>query len=614
MHFSRYNTLPMPRPRRNQPLSSLGPYTKYLLVATMFTTMASFAADAGVEARRQKLKTVLNEEWEYQLRTNPEFATYVGDSRYNDKLSDHSPDAVERELKHAHEALKRIDAIDTAGFPEQEKLNKELAARELRERLESTRLKEWQMPVNQMGGVHEEYASMPMQLTFRTVKDYEDYLSRLHQMPHALDQTIAVMRLGLKDLMMPPRYLLEKVARQAQEIADKAADVSPFAKPVRKFPGGISEADQKRLHDAVLAAIKDEVAPAYARFAQFVRTEYAPHGRTEFGIWALPNGDAIYRFDVHRMTTTGFSPEEIHRMGLQQVVQIEAEMLKIAQQQGYTDLKSFNQHIREDRKLYATSGQQLLELYQHYTDQMYGRLPQLVGHLPHNKLEVVPMDDFRGPDEVPANYWPGSPKSGRPGRINVNQYAPEKRLLLNAEAIAYHEGIPGHHLQFTMAAELPDLPPFRKYAEFTAYSEGWAFYSERLAREVGFYQDPYSEYGRLENEMWRSVRLVVDTGVHYKHWSRDQMLEFFRQHTAMDEQNIVTEVDRYIAWPGQSLAYKLGQMKIIELRERARRRLGHRFDIRSFHDAVLAEGPVPLDTLEKRMDQWIASRSAATPQ
>jgi len=586
----------------------------FACVVAMMLATASFAADSGLEARRQQLKAALNEEWEYTLRTHPEFATYVGDSRYNDKLSDHSPAAVQRELKHAQEALKRIEAIDSSGFPEQEKLNKELAVRELREGIESVPLKEWEMPVNQMGGIHQEYASMPSQLTFGSVKDYEDYLSRLRQMPRAFDETIAVMRLGMKDRMMPPRYLLEKVAKQAQNIADKTPEASPFAKPVLKFPAGISEADQKRLHDAVLAAIKNDVGPAYARFAKFVRTEYAPKGRGEYGVWALPNGDALYRFDVRQMTTTDLTPEEIHRMGLKQVEEIEMEMLKIAQQQGYSDLKSFNQHIRDDRELYATSGKQLLDLYQHYTDQMYGKLPQLFGHLPKNKLEVVPMEDYRAPDEVPADYSPGAPKSGRPGRINVNEYAPEKRLLLNAEAIAYHEGIPGHHLQFTIAAELPDLPPFRKYAEFTAYSEGWAFYSERLGKEAGFYQDPYSEYGRLENEMWRAVRLVVDTGVHSKHWSRDQMLDFFRQHTAMDEQNIVTEVDRYIAWPGQALAYKLGQMKIIELRERARQRLGERFDIRTFHDAVLAEGPVPLDVLEKHMDQWTASQKTSAGQ
>jgi len=470
------------------------------------------------------------------------------------------------------------------------------------------------MPVNQMGGIHLEYAAMPSQLPFRTVKDYEDYLARLHAMPRAFDQTIAVMRLGLKDRLMPPRYLLEKVARQVQDVADKTPEASPFADPVAKFPAGISEADQKRLRNAVLAATKNEVGPAYAKFAKFVRTEYAPSGRSDNGVWALPNGDAIYRFDIRQMTTTNLSPEEIHRLGIKLVEEIEAEMLKIARRQGFTELKSFNEHIRTDRKLYAISGQQLLDLYQHYTDQMYAKLPQLFGHLPQNKLEVVPMEAYRAPDSVPADYSPGAPQSGRPGRINVNGYAPEKRLLLNAEAIAYHEGIPGHHLQFTIAAELTDLPPFRKFADFNAYSEGWAFYAERLAKDVGFYQDPYSEYGRLENEMWRAVRLVVDTGVHAKHWTRDQMLDFFRQHTAMDEQNIQTEVDRYIVWPGQALAYKLGQMKIIELRERARQQLGDRFDIRAFHDAVLAQGPVPLDVLEKGIDQWTAAQKTSAGQ
>jgi len=584
-----------------------------IVLLIMLMTSTALAADASLEARRQQLKAVLEDEWEYALRTHPEFATYVGDSRYNDKLSDRSAEAVDRELEHAKEALKRIEVIDTTGFPEQEKLNKELAVRELREQIEGMGLKEWEMPVNQMGGIHLRFASMPSQLPFRTPKDYEDYLARLHQLPRALDQTIGVMRLGLKDHLMPPRYLLEKVARQAQNVAHKP-EASPFAKPVEKFPTVIPEADQKRLRDAVLTAVRNEVGPAYSKFANFVRTEYAPKGRTDSGMWALPNGDAIYRFDVREMTTTNLGPEEIHRMGLTQVEEIETEMLKIARQQGFSDLKSFNQHIRTDRQLYATSGQQLLDLYQHYTDQMYAKLPQLFGRLPRNKLEVVQMEAYRAPDEVPADYSPGSPQSGRPGRINVNEYASEKRLLLNAEAIAYHEGIPGHHLQFTIAAELPELPPFRKYAEFTAYSEGWAFYSERLGKEVGFYQDPYSEYGRLENEMWRAVRLVVDTGVHYKHWSRDQMLDYFRRHTAMDEQNIVTEVDRYIAWPGQALAYKLGQMKIIELRERARRELGKEFDIRTYHDAVLALGPVPLDILGERIDQWITSQKTRAGQ
>ena len=360
----------------------------------------------------------------------------------------------------------------------------------------------------------------------------------------------------------------------------------------------------------MIAAVSQEVTPAYARLAEFLRTQYAPRGRTEYGVWALPDGDARYRFYIKQMTTTQMSPEEIHQMGLQQVAEIEAEMLKLARRQGYQDLASFNEHIRKDPQLYGTSGEQLLGLYKHYTDQMYAKLPQLFGRLPKTKLEVVPMEAFRAANAVPADYSIGAGDGSRPGRINVNEYDPSHRLLLNVEAIAYHEGIPGHHLQFSIAQEQTDLPDFRRFASYNAYSEGWAFYAERLGREMGFYQDPYSEYGRLENEMWRSVRLVVDTGVHSKHWSRQQMVDFFRQHTAMDEPNIETEVDRYIAWPAQALAYKLGQMKIIELRERARQQLGDRFDLRAFHDALLGDGPLPLDVLEANMNRWIEAQKA----
>ena len=411
---------------------------------------------------------------------------------------------------------------------------------------------------------------------------------------------------------MPPKFLLEKVTVQAQEIADASGDKSPFAQPVLKFPAEVSSADQQRLRDAVTKAVQSEVNPAYAKFAAFVKNDYAPKGRTEMGVWSLPNGDARYQFAVKQMTTTNLSPEQIHQMGLKQVADIDAQMLVIAKQQGFTDLKSFNQHIRQDPKLHGTSGQQILDLYQHYTDQMYTKLPQLFGRLPKNKLNGGPHGVLPRAQSVPADYSPGSGNGSRPGRINVNEYDPEHRLLLNAEAIAYHEGVPGHHLQFSIAQELTDIPPFRKYGGYNAYSEGWAFYSERLGKDVGFYQDPYSEYGRLENEMWRSIRLVVDTGVHYKHWTREQMVEFFREHTAMDEPNIQTEVDRYIAWPGQALAYKLGQMEILALRDQAKQALGAKYDIRAFHDEVLDAGPLPLDVLHTRVTKWIADQKAAT--
>jgi uncharacterized protein (DUF885 family) len=566
-------------------------------------------AGQSLEARRAELNRLLADEWEYTLRTQPELATQVGDDRYNDRLSDFSDKAIADGLAHDRRALARFEAVDVTGFPEQEKLNQALMVRSLRESLDAAQFKSWEMPATQFGGVHLGYAGLPFDSPFRTVKDYEDYLSRLHQIPRVLDQSMQHMRDGLRDHLMPPKYLLEKVSDQAQQIADDPLDKSPFTDPLHKFPAAISPEDRKQLTDKIESAVKNEVAPAYAKFAKFVREDYAPHGRLDPGVWALPDGEARYRFDVRHQTTTDFTPDQIHQLGLKSVAEIETQMLVIAKAQGFSDLKSFNDHIKRDPKLHAQSGQQLFDLYAHYRDQMYGKLPQLFGRLPKNKLDVVKMESYRSASAPPADYSIGAGDGSRPGRINVNEYTPEKRLLLNVEAIAYHEGVPGHHLQFSIAQELTGLPPFRKFdLDLNAYSEGWAFYSERLGKEVGFYQDPYSDYGRLQNEMWRAVRWVVDTGVHSQHWTRQQMVDYFHDHTAMDDENINTEVDRYIAWPAQALSYKMGQTKILELRARAQKELGTKFDIRSFHDAILDQGPLPLDLLETKINAWIASQ------
>jgi len=570
-------------------------------------------AEQTLEARRAQLTRLLADEWEYSLRTRPELATQVGDDRYNDRLSDFSDKAIADDLEHTRQSLARFEAIDVTGFPEEEKLNHALMLRILREALDSAQFKNWEMPATQFGGVHLEYALLAFDSPFRNMKDYEDYLSRLHQIPRGLEQAMGHMRDGLRDHRMPPKYLLEKVSGQAQQIADDPLDKSPFTEPLRKFPDSISEPisqkDRKQLREEIENAVKNLVGPAYAKFAKFVRDDYAPHGRLDPGVWALPDGEAHYRFAVRHQTTTDFTAEQIHQLGLKSVAEIETQMLSIAKAQGFSDLKSFNDHIRQDPKLHAKSGRQLLDLYTQYRDQMYGKLPQLFGRLPKNKLTVVPMESFRSADSVPADYSPGAGDGSRPGRINVNEYAPEKRLLLNVEAIAYHEGVPGHHLQFSIAQELTALPPFRRFnLDLNAYTEGWAFYSERLGKEVGFYQDPYSDYGRLQNEMWRAVRWVVDTGVHSQHWTRQQMVDFFHEHTAMDDQNIETEVDRYIAWPAQALSYKMGQTKILELRARAQQELGAKFDLRTFHDAVLDQGPLPLDLLETKINAWIAAQ------
>ena len=581
-----------------------------LLIASL-AAVPLFAQSGGqsLESRRAELKRLLAEEWEYTLRTQPELATHVGDNRYNDRLSDFSDKAIADDIEHARQSLKLFEAIDGTGFPEQEKLNRALMVRNLRETVDSARFKDWEMPATQFGGVHLGYASLALDTPFRNAKDYRDYLSRLRQIPRVLDQAMGHMREGVRDRLMPPKYLLEKVSAQAQQIADYPLDKSPFTEPLSKFPDSIPPAERRQLREGIEGAVKDDVAPAYAKFARFVRDDYAPHGRLDPGLWALPDGDARYRYAVRHETTTDLKADQIHELGLKSVAEIEAQMLAIAKAQGFGDLKSFNEHILQDARLHAKSGQQLVELYTHYRDQMYGKLPELFGRLPRTKLEVVPMEAFRSADAPPADYSIGAGDGSRPGRINVNEYAPEKRLLLNVEAIAYHEGVPGHHLQFSIAQELTGIPPFRKYdLDLNAYTEGWAFYAERLGKDAGFYQDPFSDYGRLQNEIWRAVRWVVDTGVHAKHWTRQQMIDYFHQHTAMDDQNITTEVDRYIAWPGQALSYKMGQSKILELRERAQHALGPKFDLRAFHDAVLDDGPLPLDLLEAKIDAWIAGQ------
>jgi uncharacterized protein (DUF885 family) len=578
------------------------------LLAAQKTQAAGEAAD--IKSRRTQLLSLFDEEWQYELRSNPEMATSIGDNRYNDRLKDRSPEFYESDLEAKRTFLDRFQAVNPAGLSPQDTLSRELMIRNLRQNIEEAGFKPWEMPVNQMDGPYLEWIEMLSLTPFDSVKDYDNYLSRLHQVPRALDQVTGNMRQGVKDRLMPPRYLLEKVAVQAQEISEKDGDAGPFAQAVNKFPAGISRADQKRLRSAVLAAIHGEVLPAYERFAAFVRDDYAPHGRTEPGVWALPDGAERYRFEIRRMTTTDLTPEEIQQIGLKQLAEIEAEMLALAHKLGFNDLASLNEHIKNDRKFYATSGPEVLDLHTRYTRQMESQLPKLFGRLPQNKLEVIPMDPFRAKNEVPAGYNAGAQDGSRPGHINVNEWDPEHRLTLNIEAIAYHEGVPGHHLQISIGQELKDLPAFRKNADYTAFVEGWALYSERLGKEIGFYQDPYSDYGRLENEMWRAIRLIIDTGVHEKHWSREQMVDYFHRYTAMDEPNVQSEVDRYIAWPGQALAYKLGQLEILRLREEARQKLGAKFDLRAFHDEVVGSGPLPLGVLHSQVEDWIRAQEA----
>ena len=567
------------------------------------------AIPPSAESSREQLRSLFDEEWQYTLRTHPEWATSMGDPRFNDRLSDNSPQFFQSDLEHSRKFLARFEAIDAATLPPQDALSRQLMIRALRQQIEGAQFKNWEMPVDQMNGPHLELPDLVVLTPFNTAADYRNYIARLQQLPRFFDQVIANMRQGLQDGLMPPRYLLEKVAAESDDIATKTGEASPFATPVKSFPSSVAAPEQKQLREAILAAIDNQVVPSYKHFADFVRTDYAPHGRTDPGVWSLPDGAARYRFEIRAMTTTDLTPEQIHEIGLKQVDETEAQMLALAQKLGFKDLATLNDHIKNDRRFYATSGQQILDLYANYARNMEPELPKLFGHLPKSKLAVIPMEASRSKNAVPADYTEGTADGSRAGHINVNEWDPEHRLTLNIEAIAYHEGIPGHHLQISLAQELPGLPEFRKHAGYTAFVEGWALYAERLGKEVGHYQDPYSEYGRLENEMWRAIRLVIDTGVHDKHWSRDQMVAFFHRYTAMDEPNIQSEVDRYIAWPGQALAYKLGQLEILKLRESARQKLGDKFDLRAFHDEVLGNGALPLDVLDSQVTTWIDARA-----
>jgi len=594
-------------------LCALLPIILLILIAgSPFAEAAAILGSAAappatdVATRLQQLHSLFESEWEYELKASPERATAMGDNRYNDRLGDDSAEFYQSDLQHKKESLTKFEAIDPEGFPSQDALSRTLMIRRLRQDIEDAQFKPWEMPVNQMGGPHLGLPGLVNLTPFNTVADYDNYIARLRQMPRVFDQVTANMRQGMKDSLMPPKYLLEKVTAETDEVAGNAGLASPFAKPVKEFPAAIPAPEQKRLRDAVLAAIDRQIIPAYQRFSTFVRTEYAPKGRIEPGIWAAPDGGARYRSAICRITTTDLTPDQIHEIGLKQIAEIELQMLAVAHQLGFKDLASLNDHIKQERSFYAKSGQQLLDLYTNYSREMEVELPKLFGRLPKSKLVPIPMDESRSKNAVPADYSSGAADGSRPGHINVNEWNPEQRLLLNVEAIAYHEGVPGHHLQISLAQELPDLPAFRRHGGYTAFVEGWALYSEQLGQEVGKYKDPYSNYGRLENEMWRAIRLVIDTGVHEKHWSRDQMVEYFHKYTAMDEPNVQTEVDRYIAWPGQALAYKLGQLEIMKLRDEARQKLGAKFDLRAFHDQVLGNGALPLDVLDSEVKAWIA--------
>jgi uncharacterized protein (DUF885 family) len=575
-----------------------------LLIAV--AALSVFSQDIKPIADRVAAQNALFEEqYESDLRNFPERATAFGDYRYNDKLAEYSLEAIAQRHKTDEAFRARLEAIPTTGFSDQDQLSHDLLIRVLEQRIADFDLKEYEMPVNQMNGIHTGLADLPLSVPFDSVKHYEDYIARLHQIPRVLSQTTEVLRAGMKDKLMPVRFLLEKIPVQCQGIID----ANPFLLPTKKYPADISVEDQKRLTQQITDAINTDVFPAYRSFADFVRTDYAPAGRTTLAVTSLPAGEKRYQNDIYGRTTTHMTPDEIHQLGLREIDRIQTEMTAIAKKEGFADLASFRASLKTNSKYIPTSAEQILDDFRHYIAQMEPKLPELFTLLPKSPVTVEAIPAFQS--AAATHYVTGTPDGKRPGRVVVATSNFAERSLVDDEAIAYHEGVPGHHMQLSVQQQLTGLPKFRLHGlGFNAYIEGWALYAEQLGKEVGFYQDPVSDYGRLSSELFRAVRLVVDTGIHSKGWTRDQVVDFFRKSGAVDEPTIQSETDRYIAWPAQALSYKLGQLKFRELRERAKKELGPKFDLRTFHDEMLNGGTLPLDLLDARTNKWIAEQKS----
>jgi uncharacterized protein (DUF885 family) len=517
---------------------------------------------SSVQSRIDAQNKLFDEQFEADLVAHPERATAIGDYRYNDKLDDYSLEAYQRQHASDESYRARLSAISTAGFPEQDNLSHEVMLRALSQRITNFDFKEYEMPVNQMDGPQVRLADLPHSVPLDSVKQYEDYLARLHQIPRVFAQTEGVLRAGAHDKLMPVRFLLEKVPAQC----DGVVAVNPFMLPLKKFPSSISAEDQQRLTKAITDTVNDEVLPAYKSYALFIAKEYAPQGRTTLSVASLQDGKQRYLNNIRsRTTVSNLTPDEIHQIGLREIERIQADMLTIAHNQGFADLASFRESLKTNPKYIPTSSEAILADFRKYIAQMQPKLPELFGVIPGSPVTVEAIPEYQA--GAATHYQTGTPDGKRPGRISVATSHFAERTMIDDEATAYHEGIPGHHMQLSVAQQLTGLPKFRLHSGNSGYVEGWALYSEQLGKEIGFYSDPVSDYGRLSSELFRAVRLVVDTGIHSEDWSRDQVVAFFRKYQPVDEPTIQSETDRYIAWPAQALSYKLGQLKFRELRD-----------------------------------------------
>jgi uncharacterized protein (DUF885 family) len=567
-------------------------------------------APGPATAAEARLDALYARHWAWRLEEWPTFASLVGEHAHDDRLPDVSLSAWARRAERTRRFLEEFDAIDRAGLTGTARVSAEVFRRDLAEDLESYRFGEHLMPINADSGFHTGFALLPQSLRFASVADYDNYVARLRAFPTYVDQHMALMRDGLARGITVPRPALAGVERSIEALIVASADRSPLWAPFTTFPPAVDAASQARLREAGRLAIEEAVVHAYRTFHAFMIGEYLPRARETLGAGDHPSGDAYYRFLVRKFTTLDLTPEAVHEIGLREVSAIRGEMDAVIARTGFTgDFAAFLQYLRTDARFYPTTPEQLLKEAAWIAKRMDARLPALFVRLPRQPYGVAPVPAYLAP-KYTAGRYNGNPRQGtEPGYYWVNTHALDTRPLYNLEALTLHEAVPGHHLQGALAEEMDGVPPFRRYTYISAFGEGWGLYAEWLGLEAGFYTDPYSDFGRLTYAMWRAARLVVDTGLHSKGWTRQQAIDYLAERTALSIHECTTEVDRYISWPGQALAYKIGELKIRELRRRAEAALGGRFDVRRFHDAVLAEGSVPLPVLEERIEAFIARES-----
>jgi len=591
--------------------STLRKFLPFLFAAALLAGCANQGMQSSAsDSETEKLHALFDDAWERELRENPVSATYLGDKRYNDQWGDSSFEAIEASHQADIETLRRLEGIDRDALSEEEGINYDLFRREYENRISGYAHEGYLIPLNQRGGIHTAN-ELTETLQFKSVKDYEDWIARLNAFGTAVDQTITIMARGIEKGRTQPRIINERILPQIEAQRVKDAMKSGFYDPFREMSDTVSAAEQERLRNAALAAIRTVVIPAFDRMAVFFKDEYLPASRPAVGIGSTPNGKEYYAYLARQYTTTELTPEQIHQIGVDEVARIRAEMDKIIKQVRFKGtFNEFLTFLRTDPQFYYKTPEELLEAYRAISKQIDPELVKLFGKLPRTPYGVIPIPDAIAPDTTTAYYMQPAADGSRAGYYYVNLYKPEVRPKYEMEALSVHEAVPGHHLQLALQQELGDLPEFRRFGGYTAFVEGWGLYSESLGPELGLYKDPYSKFGQLTYEMWRAVRLVVDTGMHYQGWTRDQAIEFFMDNAAKTKLDIVNEIDRYIAWPGQALAYKIGELKIKELRARAEKALGEDFDIKGFHDTVLGAGALPLDLLERRVNDWIAAEKA----